>query len=113
MWGNYGRLAIDTCVVDDSHFIVQLRRCHDCSQRFLCVFTEFVDWDNGEDAQYRQILPVTEPEARAIARWTSIDLAYLSSLGRDRRYLKVDWPSDHPNATATWSTGEFPIIPRY
>jgi hypothetical protein len=71
-----------------------------------------VDWEKGEDAQYRQILPVTDAEADAIARQgAGVDLAYLGSLGRGRRYLRVDWPSDHPKATASWSTGEFLIIP--
>jgi hypothetical protein len=111
-WASYGRLAIDVCVIDESHFIVQLRRCPECGQRFLWIFTEFVDWEGGEDAQHRQVIPVTEAEAEAVARQgAGVDLAYLGSLGRGRRYLKVDWPPDRPTATARWSTGEFPVVP--
>lgn len=113
-WANYGRLLIDAAVIDDSHFIVQLRRCPECAQRFMWIFTEFVDWDNGQDAQHRQILPVTEVEARAVARrGAGVELAWLGSLGRGRRYLRVDWPSDQPKPTAGWPTGEFRVIPGY
>ena len=69
-----------------------------------------MDWEGGEDAQYRQVIPVTEAEAEAVARQgASVDLAYLGSFGRGRRYLKVDWPPDRPGATARWFTGEFPV----
>jgi hypothetical protein len=111
-WASYRRLRTDAAVVDESHFLVRLRSCPECGQRFLWIFTEFVDWENGEDAQYRQIVPVTKAEADAIARQgAAVDLAYLGSLGRGRRYLKVDWPSAQPKATAGWATGEFLIIP--
>lgn len=66
-WGNCGQLAVDAAVVEESHFIVQLRSCCACAQRYLWIFTEFVDWENGEDAQYRRILPVTQAEASAVA----------------------------------------------
>jgi len=105
---------MDVALVNESHFLVQLRSCPECGQRFLWIFTEFVDWENGEDAQYRQILPVTRTEADAIARQrAAVDLAYLGSLGRSRRYLKVDWPSDQPDPTVGWATGQFLIIPGY
>lgn len=103
-WDNCGRLTVDAAVVDESHFMIQLRRLPGCSQRFVWIFTEVVDWRGGEDAQYRQILPVTETEARLTAQQgAGVDLGYLRSLGRGRRFLNVDWPSDDPKATVSWS----------
>jgi hypothetical protein len=114
-WANCGRLAVDVTLADDSHFIVQLRRCAECGQRYLWVFTEFVDYDKGEDAQYRQVVPVTVAEAASITgRGPGVDLAaYLGSLGGDRRYLRIDWPSDQPEPAARWSGGAFAVFPGY
>jgi len=63
-WANCRRLAVEASLVDESHYIVQLRRCADCGQRYLWVFTEFVDYDKGEDAHYRQVVPVTARRLR-------------------------------------------------
>src|SRR5690554_2246946 len=35
----------------DDHFRVALRRCNACGQRFLSVFTELIDWNDGDDSQ--------------------------------------------------------------
>ena len=63
-WANCRRLAVEASLVDESHYIVQLRRCADCGQQYLWVFTEFVDYDKGEDAHYRQVVPVTARRLR-------------------------------------------------
>jgi hypothetical protein len=110
-WASYRRLAVETEVIDDSHFIVQVRRCPDCAQRYVWIFTEFVDWEGGDDAQYRQIVPVTLAEAQTIVRQgEDLDLDWLGSLGRGRRYLIFAWPTGQPK-TVSWSTGKFLVIP--
>lgn len=48
---------------DDSHFIVSVQRCGLCSQAFVSVFTEYIDWVASQDAQYRTVLPITDAEA--------------------------------------------------
>jgi hypothetical protein len=111
-WGYYPSLPVEQELVDDSHFIVQLRRCPRCSQRFVWIFTEFVDWEHGDDAQHRAIVPVTAAEAKALKRQgADVDLAYLGALGRDRRYLKTDWPTGQPNKTVGWAAGGLFIVP--
>ena len=113
-WANYERLAIDEYVVDDSHFIITLRRCPECGRRFVWIFTEFVDWVGGDDAQYRQIVPVSEAEAQAIARGGEhLDLDWLGSLGRGRRHLRTYWPTGHPTEIVLWSTLEILVMPGY
>ena len=38
----------DASIVDGPHFIVPIVRCHACSQRFIRIFTEFIDWPSGQ-----------------------------------------------------------------
>jgi hypothetical protein len=87
-------LPIDRFLVDDSHFIVSLRHCRECRQRFVSIFTEDVDWVGGDDAQYRQVVPITPEEAATLAaQGENVDLRHLGSLGEGRRYLSTSWPT--------------------
>jgi hypothetical protein len=40
-------------LVDESHFIVSIRRCVRCGQHFLIMFCERIDWADGDDPQTR------------------------------------------------------------
>jgi hypothetical protein len=96
-------------VVDDSHFIVGVLECPRCRQRFVRIFTEFVDWSGGEDAQYTDTVPVTSAEAeRVIARGDPADTGMLGELGRDRRRLSSSWPSRAP-MRIYWASGTFHV----
>ncbi|MFE7637674.1 hypothetical protein ACFU7Z_26895 [Kitasatospora sp. NPDC057518] len=92
-------------VVDGSRFAVNLRRCLGCSQRFVWIFTEVVDWMGGDDAQYVTIMPVTPEEAAGLRSGTLRPHA-LGALGRDRRHLNHDWPTGGP-ARLHWRSGRF------
>jgi hypothetical protein len=108
-WRHYhaGGLVIDAWLVQESHFVVNLRHCSACGQGFVWVFTESVDWRGGEDPQHRVVLPVTPDEMTALARQGErVDLAALGALGTGRRYLVTDWPSGAPQRV-TWGTGTF------
>ncbi|MFN7923689.1 MAG: hypothetical protein U0Q16_26540 [Bryobacteraceae bacterium] len=90
-------------LVDESHLHVMLLRCDACGQRFLSVFTEIVDWADGEDSQYWKLLPLTAAEAEALQR-ESLNLARLEAVGSDRRCLRRDWPKGE-EARAWWGSG--------
>ncbi len=97
----------DVELTDESHFIVWIGHCRMCSQRFVSIFTEDVDWYGGDDAQHRTVVPITADEAAALVeRGGSLDLAALGALGEDRRYLEMDWPTGAPDRRTTWSTGK-------
>jgi hypothetical protein len=99
-WGYYeDGLVVERELVGEPHFIVQLRRCAACGQQFVWIFSESVDWDGGEDAHHRSVVPLTEVEAQ------TLETESLVSLGGNRRHLVTDWPTDAPNATIAWSTG--------
>lgn len=100
-------LIIDQYLRDDSHFIVTVRRCAECSQRFIWILTEFIDWQGGDDAQYRTVVPVTAEEARKVAeRVIDVDVEFLEALGNTRRYLQADWPTGEREERVKWSTGK-------
>jgi hypothetical protein len=99
--------GVDTVapIVGDSHFIVGIVRCRDCSQAFIRIFTEVIDWSGGEDPQYVTIMPITEAEATAFIDG-NLSVLRAGELGADRRHLRSDWPSGQP-LRITWASGTF------
>lgn len=92
-------------LIEESHFHVQILACPRCAQRFVSVFTEVIDWKDGDDPQYWTLLPITETEAADLVRQRdSLTESSLEALGRDRRCMR----HDYPKATAPrtyWATG--------
>jgi hypothetical protein len=104
VWAYYEEgLAVEHELVGHSHFLVQLRRCAKCGQRFVWIFGEAVDWEAGEDAQRREIVPVSATEAETLS---SPDIPALADLGSGRRHLVTDWPTDASEPAIEWATGE-------
>ena len=99
------RLGITDRLIDDSHFMVLLRRCPACAQAFVTIFTEFIDWSGGDDPQYRDIMPITADEAaRMRTMGEDLDLEWLETIGRNRRRLCMNHPKDGPRQVF-WSDG--------
>jgi hypothetical protein len=92
---------------DDSHFGVSLRKCPECGQRFVSIFTEFVDWHGGDDAQYFDIVPVTPIEAKYIVATEHL-VRDLGKLGHRRRRVSSDWPTGG-SKQISWKRGEFHV----
>jgi hypothetical protein len=106
-----GDFEHDVYLADDSHFIVAIRHCRLCSQRYVSIFTEFVDWHGGQDAQYTTIVPITEDEAAVLTeRGEHQDLEALGALGQGRRYLVSHWPSHAREKRIHWSSGSFHVV---
>ncbi len=104
-------LETRSTLIDESHFDVALRRCPACGQQFVCIFTEFVDWADGDDPQYCDRLPLTATEADALAaQGAAVDLKQIEELGRDRRRLKMDHPKGKPRQVA-WADGGLSVYP--
>ena len=58
------------------------------------IFTEFLDWDGGDDVQCRTVAPITSDEsARLIADGKDVELEWVGSLGTGRRVLVYDHPT--------------------
>jgi hypothetical protein len=98
--------------VDESHFSISVLACPQCDQRFVSVFTEEIDWVDGDDPQRWLTVPITGDEAAAlIATGASVSAAAVERLAAGRRYLDADFPKGAPTRIA-WASGGF-FIPRH
>lgn len=92
-------------LVDESHFGAHITRCDACGQRFLVIFTETIDWSDGDDPQYWTIIPVTADEVEALARpGQPPSEAELSAVGPGRRSLWRNAPKGKP-IECFWNEG--------
>lgn len=92
-WEARRRLGCDAGLIDESHLHVMILACPACSQRFVSVFTERIDWADGDDPQDWSVLPVTATEAADLAlRRDSLTEAQINALGPGRRCLRRDYP---------------------
>ncbi len=104
-WEARGALTHVAELIDESHFHVMILACPRCPQRFISVFTETIDWVDGDDPQYWTLLPITAAEAADLVQQrASLPETMLNALGPGRRALRLD----HPKASAPrlfWGTG--------
>ena len=104
-WEARGALTHVAELIDESHFHVMILGCPRCTQRFVSVFTETIDWEDGDDPQYWTLLPITGTEsADLVLRGAAVSETMLHALGPGRRALRLD----HPKASAPrifWGTG--------
>ena len=106
-WECRRALTCETDIIDESHFHVMVLACPSCSQQFVSVFTETIDWADGEDPQYWAVLPITRAEAASLAeRRSSVTEADLNALGPGRRCLRRDYPKGE-EPSCRWSSGFF------
>jgi hypothetical protein len=104
-WEARRALAHEVDLVDESHFHVMILACGRCTQHFVSIFTETIDWADGEDPQYWTLLPITDAEAtELVQRQGSVTETQLNALGPGRRCLRRDYPkSEAPRIL--WGAG--------
>ncbi|AET95573.1 hypothetical protein BYI23_F000220 (plasmid) [Burkholderia sp. YI23] len=91
--------------VDETHFNVRGLQCVHCARRFISVFTETIDWINGDDAQSWTTVPVTAEEfMRVQAALASSIEAALRVVPAERRSLRRDHPSGQA-CQIGWTSG--------
>lgn len=103
-WGAVTSTPIETHLIDESHYIVSIRACPSCSQRYLQVTTEVVDWEDGEDPIYRTIIPVNNAERARLTISKPLDTSIIEAIGVGRRSLRYAWPKGQDPSTY-WGTG--------
>ncbi len=98
-------LTVVAELIDQSHFHVMVRACPHCSQPYLTVFAERVDWANSDDSQYWSRMPLTAEEAASLTSGRErATEAGIRAISPDRRALQHDYPSGEP-ARVYWTTG--------
>lgn len=84
---------------DESHFMRSLLQCKECGQLYFYEFTEEIDWEEGNDPQYRALIPVdSEEEAEEISALPPAELIQVFPR------LHIDWPSSAGAPEARWVT---------
>jgi hypothetical protein len=105
-WEAVKSIPIEARLIDESHYIVIVRACPSCSQRYLQVTTETVDWENGEDPIHRTIVPIDDGERANLTAGAPPDTDIIEGVGMGRQSLEYDWPKDR-KPDVYWSTGVY------
>ncbi len=103
-WNGVSKLSVEDRLIDESHYSVSIRRCTSCSQGFLQICTETIDWQDGEDPIYYTVMPISEAERTQLQKGGPVLKADLRSVGAGRQALKHDWPKGEDPSTY-WTTG--------
>lgn len=104
-WEARNALAVVADVIDEPHFHVMLLACPRCGQRFVSVFTETIDWADGDDPQAWCLSPVTTAEAAGLVRpGAAFAEPELDAFDPARRSLRVEHPKGGPRRVF-WATG--------
>ena len=104
-WEARRKLSSEADLIDESHFHVMILKCPICSQQFVSVFTETVDWVDGEDPQYWVTLPLTSEEAGwLVHQGSGLAEDDLRRLGPVRKCLHRDYPK-RGEPRAYWAVG--------
>ena len=103
-WRAVTNIPIEAYLIDESHYIVSIRKCPSCSQHYLQVTTETVDWKDGEDPIYRTIIPIDDAEHLELTSSKNLDTNNIEGVGVGRQSLRFDWPKNQEPSTY-WTIG--------
>lgn len=99
-WAARAALCHQHELIDESHFHVMTLSCPDCAQPFLSVFTERIDWVDGDDPQSWALVPLAAPELAALLEnRAALSESDLESIVPGRRVLRHSSPKGEPSAT--------------
>ena len=83
--------------LDASHERRCLLRCRECGQLYFYHFVEFVDYESGEDPQYRTYVPVTSAkDAALLSDLPEVDIATRTPA------IRSDWPKGQDKPKVFW-----------
>jgi len=79
--------------VEESHLSITARACASCGQRFVWVFSEMIDWVDGNDPQRCTLVPIAQTEAdELIAEGEQVREPSVERLTDGRPVLVMDFP---------------------
>ena len=92
-WDAFKNTEIITSLIDESHFSIRIRKCLACHQHYLSVFTETIDWKDGEDPQLWSVVPTQSDEIAELSDKNEHDIVELvRNFYPMRKSLCLDWP---------------------
>lgn len=106
-----GSASTTDSLTDESHFMVTLLQCPVCGQCFLKIFTELIDWTNGDDSQAWMYVPISAAEAALLrSAGERVNDRFLLDMKIDRRFLSVVYPRGGEKRVQ-WGAGPLVILP--
>ncbi|MFY9342632.1 MAG: hypothetical protein WAT39_09085 [Planctomycetota bacterium] len=96
-------------LIDESHYGIRVTAC-DCGQPFAVVFTESIDWVNGDDPQTWLVVPLAPGEAERLTGTDDEIASALTAFAAGRRFLVRTFPSA-PARSTWWCDAGFDIGP--
>jgi hypothetical protein len=103
-WDVIKNVPIEVRLIDEPHYIVLVRACPSCSQSYLQVTTERIDWVDGEDPVDRTIIPIGDAERDRLMAVQALGADTIEGIGAGRQSLRYDWPKGKEPALY-WGTG--------
>jgi hypothetical protein len=98
-------------LVERSHFGLSILECPTCNQHWIYIFTETIDWTDGDDALFLTLLPITKSESDELqAQRANVDTKRIEQIGLNRRYLQINHPTRAGKKTC-WGYGPLFIDP--
>lgn len=83
---------------DDDHLKRKLLKCKQCGQLYFYEFYEVIDYEKGNDPQYRTFIPVdSEIIAKEMSKKSPIDILYYYPR------IQSDFPEDAKKRTTKWN----------
>ena len=102
-WHAKQHLKSEVDLVDESHFHLLILRCPACSQAFLSVFMESIDWQGGDDPQFWSIVPITGVELENLLKTPPTERE-LTAFASGRRSLFRSAPKGD-SRVSRWASG--------
>jgi hypothetical protein len=97
--------------IDESHLSVARYACPTCGRQALRIWTELIDWDEGDDSQADIIVPLPSGADPGALEDEGQVAAVLRAIGRCRFLVWCSPRGTHAQATWYWRTDEPIILP--
>lgn len=87
--------------IEDDDLVRKLFRCTECEQLYFYEYIEDTDWNEGNDPQYRTLIPVdSENQADRMSKMSEVDILRFSPR------LQNDWSKDAKEKTGWFWSGK-------
>jgi hypothetical protein len=84
-------LPIEFHLIDKTIITVNILACPCCSQRFIHITEDIVNWRDGYDATFIKFMPINDKELAWLTSCSNLDVRSIQNVGKDRPTLKCDW----------------------
>lgn len=103
-------LPTDVHLIDESHYGIRVQRCR-CGQRYLHVFYELIDWENGDDSQATVTFALSATEGASWSASSPPEERDVLDLPERRQLVWVRPRGDRTDGGYAWIDGAIFFFP--